>query len=525
MDQILHIFKKDARRHWPEIVISLALLVLFTRHELNPWEHSGEATWISLVFLSFWGGYITPTLVLFWAFLIVRVIQSESLVGDRQWWVTKPYEWWSLFLAKLLFFFVFVSVPFFHVQLFLLHKFGFPILGNLRHLLLMQVALFFELFLLVALLASLTRNFAQALLTVAAILVAGIGLAWLTTMFPGSDGVNTTPAIVERFQTCLLWGSLLAVPVLQFARRKRWTSLGVLAGALAISLLLSLVVPNAKTMETEYPVVQLPQTPLKIAIREIPNMAGRENADSWSVVIPYVSLDIPLSVSGVAPTTMVMVDRIKLTTDSPQHSRWSSRWKYQHAELWPEDQLKRLSYEVERKEYEKVKAVPLNIHIELALSEYQEADARTLRVLADNFVDPTLGICRIGPRQSGWFECLKPFHAPGYMATVDPQRSPCPKDVNSGALSEEAVSHAWEYPNSSIFPDSSYSPVVDYSILFKGASLLSDLERATQLRGKSVNFCPGTEIRLAKPVLKRQLRIKLDMSNVRLQDLVHPFTQ
>jgi len=42
--------------------------------------------------------------------------------------------------------------------------------------------------------------------------------------------------------------------------------------------------------------------------------------------------------------------------------------------------VKSLSYEVARKEYEKIKTKPLNLHIELALSEYQEADARILLV-------------------------------------------------------------------------------------------------------------------------------------------------
>jgi len=33
-------------------------------------------------------------------------------------------------------------------------------------------------------------------------------------------------------------------------------------------------------------------------------------------------------------------------------------------------------------------------------------------------------------------------------------------------------------------------------------------------------LCPGSEMRLARPELKRQLRIQLDLPNVRLQDLV-----
>jgi len=50
MNQILHIFKKDARRHWPEILISLALLALFTRHELHPWQNSNAFSSLSPYF-------------------------------------------------------------------------------------------------------------------------------------------------------------------------------------------------------------------------------------------------------------------------------------------------------------------------------------------------------------------------------------------------------------------------------------------------------------------------------------------
>src|SRR6266550_1977942 len=124
MNQILHIFKKDARRHWPEILISLALLALFTRRELHPWKNLNAFSSLSPYFFILAGRYITPATIFFWAFLIIRVVQGESLVGDRQWWVTKPYEWWNLLAAKLLFILIFISVPLFHVQLLLLHQFG-----------------------------------------------------------------------------------------------------------------------------------------------------------------------------------------------------------------------------------------------------------------------------------------------------------------------------------------------------------------------------------------------------------------
>ena len=519
MDQILHIFKKDVRRHWLEILISLALLALFTRRELHPWQNSREASSLSSIFLSFWGNYITPALVIFWALLIVRLIQDESLVGDRQWWVTRPYEWWKLLLAKLLFFFVFVCVPLFHVQLFLLHKFGFPVLGNLRHLLSMQLSLFIDIFLLAAILASLTKNIGQALLTVAGILVVGAGLVWLMTMFPHSDDEKAPPVIVDRLQDCLIWGALLAVPIIQFARRRRWRSLVGLAGAVAINTLLSVVVPSAKTTETEYPVVQPQQAPVKIDIRPIPEITHSSNAWGWSDAVPDIYLNIPVSVSGVAPRTMVRVDLLKLTTDSPQGSRLSLGWKYQSEELWPEDQLTTLSYIVNRKEYEKVKSVPMNIHLELALSEYQESDARILIVPAQEFRDRTLGICRIGPPRSELLECVTTFHEPGFIAAVDPRDFPCPKDENDEALLVDAISHAWKSQDSYSFLDSGFSPIVNYSIWFRSASLFDDFEKRMTLRRHSALVCPGMEIRLAQPVLKRQQRIKLEMSNVRLQEI------
>jgi hypothetical protein len=519
MNQILHIFKKDAHRHWPEILLSLALLALFTRHELHPWQNSNAFSSLSPYFFILAGRYITPATILFWAFLIVRVVQGESLVGDRQWWVTKPYEWWNLLAAKLLFILVFISVPLFHVHFLLLHQFGFPVLRNLPAFLLTQLGLYFVLFMPAVLLASLTKNLGQLLLTVGCVLLVVVGITWLATKFPSSDGENL-PSIVEHFQEFLIWGSLVAVPIWQFARRRRWVSVGALLGMLAVNSLISAVVPNAKTMEKNYPAVEAQTSPARIAIRQPAEMTGRRNANLWSDATPDVYLHVPITVSGVAPGTMIMVDVMKITTDSPQDSRWSHGWKYQHVELWPEDQLKSLSCEVSPKEYEKVKTKLLNLHIELALSEYQEDDARILRVPGGRFDDETLGICHVDPWQSSSIQCFKPFHAPGLMATFDPREFPCPGDRLSHTIQEDAVSHAWVFSNHYSFPDANYTPIADYSIWFRPVSLLTDLEAKPQQRTKSLILCPGSEIRLARPELKHQLRIQLDIPSVRLQDLV-----
>jgi len=458
-------------------------------------------------------------LVIFWAFLIIRVIQDESLVGDRQWWVTKPYEWWKLFFAKVFFFFVVICLPLFYVQLFLLDKFRFPVVGNLWRVFLMDLGIFFGLFLLVAILACLTKNFGQALLTVAVIVVAGIGFGWIASRFGFGEDGDSQWAIVDHFQDLLFWSSVLAVPAYQFAQRRRVRALGLFAGVFAVNILLSVVVPNTETTETKYPLAQLSQASVKIDVRPIPETTGKSNTNGRFAPTPNVYLNIPVSVSGVAPSTVVVIELVKLTSDSAQGSHWSRGWKYQHAEAWPEDQWRSLAYEVSRKEYEKVKTVPMNLHLELALSEYQETDPRILKVSGEEFVDPTVGICRVAPIRSEWLECLNAFREPRFIATVDMRNSPCPTEANNGETSAEAVSHAWRFQNSESFPFYGYSPIVNSTIFFRSASLADDPERPTKLKIPTPLFCPGTDIRLSKPVLTRKWRIKLEIPNVRLQDI------
>src|SRR5260370_8108084 len=171
---------------------------------------------------------------------------------------------------------------------------------------------------------------------------------------------------------------------------------------------------------------------------------------------------------------MVMVDVMKITREPRQESRRINGWKYQHVGLWPEDQWKSLSYEVGREDYEKIKTKPLNLHIEVALSEYQEADARILLVPAGRFADETFGICRVDPLQSSSIQCLKPFHAPGLMATFDPRDFPCHGDKRSDTIQENAVSHAWDFSNHYSFPNANYTPITDYSICFSPSFLLTN---------------------------------------------------
>src|ERR1700739_4313976 len=116
MNQVWNIFRKDARRHWPEIAASLAALLAFAWLDIRRWSQGDSfaaTSFFVLIDSQFLPGLLNALLPLSWMFLIVRVVQGESLVGDRQFWITRPYDWKQLMAAKALFVLAFINLPFF----------------------------------------------------------------------------------------------------------------------------------------------------------------------------------------------------------------------------------------------------------------------------------------------------------------------------------------------------------------------------------------------------------------------------
>src|SRR5438105_2257009 len=107
--QTIHIFRKDARYLWREIGLFIALTALFA-----------------------WRDYLWAEVLLSVSavFLIARVIHAETLPGDTQFWLTRPYHWTSLLAAKILFILIFLNVPIFFARMHILAVAGFPLLSQ-----------------------------------------------------------------------------------------------------------------------------------------------------------------------------------------------------------------------------------------------------------------------------------------------------------------------------------------------------------------------------------------------------------
>lgn len=172
IQQALHIFRKDARHLRFELAASGLLLVILLLTSVQSWESVQESGVRAYIYRL---GPLMMLILLSWALLIARVIQTEALPGDRHFWLTRPYNRGSLVLAKLLFAVAFINLPLLVVQAAIVAMNGLPLSANLGGLFSNQMVLSTVLLLPVAAVAALTRNLAQfipaMLLTVAVIAI------------------------------------------------------------------------------------------------------------------------------------------------------------------------------------------------------------------------------------------------------------------------------------------------------------------------------------------------------------------
>ena len=237
MKQILHIFAKDVRLFYPEILISLALTFVFV--QLYPPQWGAPAPAFRSITLGF--PLATALVPISWWVLIARVIHAESMVGDRQFWITRPYRWPNLMASKALFIAAFVYVPFFVAQCALLKEAGFSPVDHLSGILFNLVMATGVLVLPIVAIATITSNFGKMSLAILILLIYVAMTAYLYTLLP-----TASAAVDYSDQLCfgLLVCTVATIIVVQYATRRTLLSRSLMA-ALAVTLgLFVLFVPG-----------------------------------------------------------------------------------------------------------------------------------------------------------------------------------------------------------------------------------------------------------------------------------------
>ena len=503
MKQIVHIFKKDVRHHWPEIVLSLVALALYIWNEPRQWlpnyDYLGDRT----------RNYITGTIdvgvVLSWCVLIVRIVQSESLVGDRQFWTTRPYEWKKLLAAKVLFVAIFVNLAVLIAGLVLMYKAGMGApLSSIPRLLWQQLNSPIVVLLPVAALAAVTPNFGQFILALLGVGAYTAGVGIISTYVPSQDFSSGS----DTLQQLVLFSGCLYAIIWQYARRKTGKSRIVLTGAALTILLLVVATPYQTLIAREYPQLKAEESPVQLAfdtVKPAPPKIGPDKEDE-------IEIKVPLDVSGIAPGNEVSLNGAMLTIEDPDGRHWNTGWKNVYQHLLPADLKFQLSFKIKKNFFDSTQSNPVNARISLAFTALRDMETRRFIATAGEFTVPDIGLCSINPeylRTS--LRCRFMFHTASGIATISSSEITCPEFKHRQL--PELTAHEWYGGGDADF----ISPVQTTAISFITWDNFGTLDSVTRTR-ISPSVCPGTPILLTKQDVLKRGRTEIQINGIRLSD-------
>jgi hypothetical protein len=360
MSQVLHIFRKDSRRFWPEIVVSLVLVagLAWTSPYTWPWDRPPAEVALTRI-----ANYMPLLVMAAWWLLIVRVIHAESLVGDRQFWITRPYEWKKLLAAKVLFLGIYIYLPLAVAQCAMLALAGFHPAWHIAGLLYDLLLITGTLVLPWVALACVTSNLARMALTVAGIIACYVGL--ILTMSFGIFGTSNSPSVpgtnlIGLAIALCLCGAAIG---LQYATRRAWLARTVL---LSLPLVMYASVDFAPIFSVDHVYAQKAG-----AAGALPQLAYdlQENVKQGAVTqfTRSIGFGVPIKALGAPEGTVLVLDNAKIEIETADGSKWVSPWEGlfgmtldQHAEV---------NLSLPKTVYERFRDKPLSLHLTLAVSQ------------------------------------------------------------------------------------------------------------------------------------------------------------
>ena len=419
MKQVLHIFAKDARHLWVEISISVAITAAFAlaypaqwrAAEAYPSQAIGYATGsVARLFDS----VLYLLVVIGWWLLISNLIHDEKLVGDRQFWLTRPYEWKKLLAAKLLFLLVFLYLPLLIVQCALLVAAGFSPFSYLAGLLFNLLLISGILILPLVAIATITSNFARMTLVLLGILLS------IAAFFALASRVNlgTMTLPWETSTNIVLVICLCAAAVVsQFVSRNTRTSVLLLVAFPVLYLCIGeIIVPSQALVNRSYPFSAAPSgAPVQLSY----SPSGFNNPATYVGRLPReVAIQIPLEVSGVADQSVVALDAIRATVETAGGFRWNSAWQLLYVnKISPVEKMAHIGFTMPLAVYDQIQSAPLTVHLTLALTQARAGKVSSVSLPTGSFSVPDFGSClpQAGPNNpdevTGIF-CFSALRAP-----------------------------------------------------------------------------------------------------------------
>jgi hypothetical protein len=483
MIQSLHILRKDIRHLWVDLTLYVALLVAFSVVMPNIW---GETNGLNPA-LAIFAGLLKILIPVFWLVLIARLIHDESLVGDQQFWITRPYTWGSLVGAKLLFIVLCMVLPFALMQWTLLLQAGLNPLhamgGQLTTLLYFALWVWLPFIAVASVTSTIQRMFMSML---AAVIFWGAVL----TMLGSSIGPRMTPPYTVDIFVILSGGLLIGILLYQYATRDTLRSRIALVGttALFVGLFWCFVaagIPGPANMLIRHHYAVSTNPSLRLVFD--PSLPPSKDAQSFRIG-KIVTMHLPVEMHGLDDADQLDDKGVSFTVDAPGY-HYASPWR----PLYSNEHDSRMMLFIPQNVLGRVHGSKVRMHLSVVATRTVPSASQVITAAA-HFDLPGNGSCKVLPEVPGNLRCRFPFQRSqriaikGYVGTA-PCGSSGPTHPGIGMVSARS-------------PEISIDPLTQMSLPLGGT------------------VCPGTQLTFVAYHPTENFRLELDIPEVSLDQYV-----
>jgi hypothetical protein len=482
---VLHIFLKDVRRHWKEISLFALCCGAWG------WEVIHPLSWIQQ------RGVIPVAMFGLWVFLTIRVVHGERLVGNREFWQTRPYTGAKLLAAKVLFLVLCLNVPLLITEIFLLIHAGIPLSWALvPGLLFLQLEFGTMLTFPTFVLAAVSESLIQWILAVGGLFLFCLFLSW----FPW-DRLPGTLAGQENIGSLI--GAVLVIPALllalvwQYTRRTVWLA-RLAIGFAAIAVPIVILVANTNFIRS---VAYLPSEgapPFQISM---PSQTDSEEHQYFRTKGEFSldTLDIPINFNSTDSDLIVDVEGFRVLITGDNGWKWQSPWVNRSLNFSPKSLTGGFEFTIPSERADQIPRVHAAASVQLAYQVHRLGHAQKIDTSPSRFLIPGVGSChwfdsRSSAVSMSGYNCVAPLRLPGMLtAEIESSDLFCPAEQGEPPVPAGHDASATEYGIDAVPADFDPNPIREFHLAFGKWSppIKSALDPKSD---RKASLCRGTPI-------------------------------
>jgi hypothetical protein len=385
MKQALHIFVKDVRHFWGEILVSVALVAALTWAVPMQWNNGFTlySNWKFVVVA------LRILIVVSWWLMIARIVHEESLVGDRQFWLTRPYGRKSLLAAKALFLICFLYLPMFMVQISILAQANLDPVSYIPGLLYKSLMISAYVVLPAVAIATVTSNLVRMTLAILGIwlIIAASLIAENLLTFRGILHARVSTRDFLTVPTAL--AVCAAVVLVQYmVRRLAPSRIALLALPPVLVIYMAAFTSNA-AVNRSYPRLSGNQAaPVSLSL---PGDAAMTETAHETLNPKQVEVEIPLQVSG-AGDEVAQIRGVRVDVEG-ENINWRSDWQRLSGDSYRAGHDVLVHFLMSRETFVRIQPVPVTLRLRFAINLEQSAGTQTIPISMGNFAVPGVGVC------------------------------------------------------------------------------------------------------------------------------------